>query len=215
MWKKWLKSNWRRWLVISISILFILDHQIWHKIQFDSITLWFIGIIAFFLMIPSPQVIFPYVKRIKIWEAEVELKEEIKELEKEVEKAQDASISSTDSQKSSNIPTEVEDVLRESSKDPRAALLLLSTKIEHMLKVRLAKAEVPLDRRYTTASEAVRVGIKAGIFPPEFEAAFRNFWTIRNRVAHAEGFDISDNTILSLISLGTELLKAISIDNPS
>ena len=215
MWKKWLRSNWRRLLIVVVSIAFILDRQIWHKIQFDAVTIWLVVSIAIFLLFPNPQIIFPYVKRIKLWEVEIELKEQIRELEKEVVKAQDASANEAVPGTPGHIPSEVEEVLSESGKNPRAALLLLSTKIESEIKERLKDAGVTLSRRYATASQAVETGAKAGIFTHEFASAFRDFWTVRNRIAHGEAFDVNDNTVFSLISLGIELLKVISTGKSS
>jgi hypothetical protein len=215
MWKKWLKSNWRRLLIVVASFVFILDRQIWHKIQFDAVTIGLIVVIALFLLFPNPQIIFPYVKRIKLWEVEIELKEQIRELEKEVVKAQDASANEAVPGTPGRISSEVEEVLSESGKNPRAALLLLSAKIEREVKERLRDAGVTLSRRNATASLAVDAGVKTGIFTREFASAFRDFWTVRNRIAHGEAFDVNDNTILSLISLGTELLKVISTEKTS
>ncbi len=209
---KWINRNWRRWLIIVACILFIVDRQIWHKIQFDPVTIGLIIILAFLIILPNPQVIFPYVKRIKVWEAEIELKEDIKELEKEVEKVQDLKTNTSDSRVSSTLSSDVLEVLNASSKDPRAALLLLSAKIENEVMKRLEEAKVQLSKRYTPVLEAVSIGVKAGLFSPELLPAFREFWSVRNRVAHAEGFDVPDSTILSLISLGTELLKFVSTD---
>ena len=213
--EKWAKNNWKRWLIIAVCIVFILEHQIWHRIQFDPVSIWLGVILAFFLMFPSPQVIFPYVKRFRVWEVEIELKEQIRELEKEIVKAQDASTNEAVPGTPGHISSEVEEVLSESGKNPRAALLLLSTKIESEIKERLKDAGVTLSRRFATASEAVETGVKADIFTREFASAFRDFWTVRNRIAHGEAFDVNDNTILSLISLGTELLKVISTEKPS
>lgn len=213
--KKWLKSNWKRLLILVASITFILDRQIWHKIQFDVVTIWLVIVIALFLFFPNPQIIFPYVKRIKLWEVEIELKEQIRELEKEVVKAQDASTNEIVPGTPGNISSEVKEVLSGSARNPRAALLLLSTKIESDIKERLKDAGVTLSRPYTTASQAVETGVKAGIFTREFSSAFRDFWTVRNRIAHGEAFDVNDNTILSLISLGTDLLKVISTEKTS
>ena len=145
----------------------------------------------------------------------MKLKEQIRELEKEVVKAQDASTNEAVSGTPRNIPLEVEEVLSESGKNPRAALLLLSTKIESEIKARLKDAGVTLSRQYATASQAVETGVKAGIFTREFSSAFRDFWTVRNRIVHGEAFEVNDNTILSLISLGTELLKVISNEKSS
>src|SRR5260221_12014413 len=132
-----MRSKWRRWLIIAACILFIVDRQIWHKVQFDPVTIVLIIILAFLIILPNPQVIFPYVKRIKLWEAEIELKEVIKELEKEVEKVQDLKPDTSDSRASSTLSSDVLEVLNASSKDPRAALLLLSAKIENEVKKRL------------------------------------------------------------------------------
>jgi hypothetical protein len=211
--RNWLKKIWKRWLVIIALLILIADRQIWHKIQFDAVTISLVVVIALFLLFPNPQIIFPYVKRIKLWEVEIELKEQIRELEKEVVKAQDASANETAAGTPRNIPSEVEEVLSESAKNPRAALLLLSTKIESEIKERIKDAGVKLSRPNATASQAVETGVKAGIFTLEFSSAFRDFWTVRNRIVHGEAFDVNDNTILSLISLGTELLKVISTTN--
>lgn len=138
----WFKRNWKRWLIICICMMFLLDHQFWHTIQFDGVTISLLIILSVFLALPNPQVIFPYIKRIKLWEAEVELKEEIKELGKEIEKAQAATVDKASTEPlqpspskstpeiSDRLPIDVEDVLVAAGKDPRAALLLLGTRIE-------------------------------------------------------------------------------------
>ena len=220
--KLWFKRNWKRGLVICVCILFLLDHQLWHKIQFDAVTISLIVIIAVFLSLPNPQIIFPYIKRIKLWEAEIELKEEIKELGKEVEKAQAAvahipilgpsQTPSTKQEQSNNQLRNVEDVLIAAGKDPRAGLLLLGINLETEVKRRLNGAGITSSNRYMPLSQAIQKGIDEGIFPPEILPAFRDFWNVRNRVAHAEAFDVDDRTILSLISIGTELLKVISTE---
>ena len=88
MWRKWLHNNWKRWLIIITCLGLVTVRLIWPHIQFDAVTIWLIVIAAFFLIIPEPRVFFPYIKRVKLWEAEIELKEEVKELGREVDKAQ-------------------------------------------------------------------------------------------------------------------------------
>lgn len=207
--KNWVNNNWKRWLIIAISLGLLIVHLIEPRIQFDATTIWLIAIAAFFLIIPDPSILFPYIKRIKLWEAEIELKEEVKELGKEVDKVQESVANKPDVQVSNSLPPEVEEILRESSKDPRAALLLLSAKIESQVKNRLQEAGI--NKRYTL-SKAIQAGVDAGLFPIEILPAFRDFWAVRNKVAHAEAFDVEDSTILSLVSIGTELLKVLSIE---
>ncbi len=209
MWRKWLNSNWKRWLIIVICLGLVAIRLIWPHIQFDAVTIWLVVIAAFFLIIPDPRAFFPYIKRVKLWEAEIELKEEVKELGKEVDKVQESVANKPGVEVSKSLSPEVEEVLRESSKDPRAALLLLSAKIESQVKKRLQEAN--LNTRYPLG-KAMEVGVDAGLFPREILSAFRDFWAVRNRVAHAEAFDVEDSTILALVSIGTELLKVLSTE---
>ncbi len=209
MWRKWLHNNWKRWLIIITCLGLVAVRLIWPHIQFDAVTIWLIVIAAFFLIIPEPRVFFPYIKRVKLWEAEIELKEEVKELGREVDKVQESVASKPGVEVSKSLSPDVEEVLRESSKDPRAALLLLSAKIESQVRKRLQKAN--LNFRYPLG-KAMEVGVAAGLFPREILSAFRDFWAVRNRVAHAEAFDVEDSTILALVSIGTELLKVLSTE---
>lgn len=169
-------------------------------------------IAALLFVLPELKTVTPYVKRVKFGDVELELKEQIGNLVKEVEKAREAAVekSSTGIPKESSqkISTEVEQVLQESSKNPRAALLLLSSKLEEQLRNRLVDAGISL--RPYSISRSVEIGVQRGLFPQEFLPAFRDFWAVRNRVAHGAAFDVDDTYILSLISLGTQLLKLLS-----
>ncbi len=207
--RKWLHSNWKRWLIIIVCLGLLTARLLWPHIQFDAITLWLVVIAAFFLIIPEPRVFFPYIKRVKLWEAEIELKEEVKELGREVDKVQESVANEPGVEVSKSLSPDVEEVLRESSKDPRAALLLLSAKIENQVKKRLQEAN--LNFRYPLG-KALEVGVSAGLFPQEILQVFQGFWAMRNRVAHTEAFDVEDSTILALVSIGTELLKVISTE---
>ena len=80
MWKSWFPGNWKRLLGILICIAIVFNTQIWHKIHLDNITVVCIVIISALVVIPEPQAFFSYIKRIKLWEAEIELKEVSKEV---------------------------------------------------------------------------------------------------------------------------------------
>ncbi len=209
MWKIWLHNNWKRWLIIFTCLGLVTVRIIWPRIEFDAVTIWLIVIAAFFLVIPEPRVFFPYIKRVKLWDAEIELKEEVKELGREVNKVQESVANKPGVEVSKSLSPDVEEVVRESSKDPRAALLLLSAKIEGQVKKRLQEANLNV---HFPLGKAMEVGVAAGLFPREILPAFHDFWAVRNRVAHSEAFDVEDSTILALVSIGTELLRVLSTE---
>ena len=213
--KKWLKNNWKRLLVITVCVALILAHSIWSQLKFDSINIWLGAIVIVLFLFPNLNFVFPYlrrVKRFKAWQLEFELND----LEEKVEKAE---AETADSGVSKNVSPEVEEVLKEASKDPRAALLLLSSKIDSTVRERFEQAK--LDIRYRAAinrfpptQEAIRIGIENGMFPPSALSAYRDFRVIRNKIAHEYSFKVDTDTILSVISLGTQLLKVLSTENP-
>ncbi len=216
MCKKWLKSNWKRLLVIIVCLALVVVHSIWSQLKFDSINIWLVAIAAVLFLIPSPSVFTPYLqrlKRIKAWQFEAELNE----LENKVEKAEETLANTPDLEVSKNVSPEVEEVLKEASKDPRAALLLLSSKIDTTVRNRLEeeyfKSGIAVGRNHSTA-RAIEMGIERGIFPSTALSAYKDFRGIRNEIAHDYGFKVDTDTIFSLISLGTQLLKVLSTEKP-
>jgi hypothetical protein len=213
--KKWLKSNWKRILVIIVCVALIVVHSIWSQLKFDSINIWLGAIAILLFLMPNLNFLFPYlrrVKRFKAWELEFELSD----LEEKVEKAE---AEAADSGVSKNVSPEVEEVLKEASKDPRAALLLLSSKIDTVVRKRLEDAKLlPILKggvvRYPRTNFAIEMGISQGLFPPTALSAYNDFRGIRNEIAHNYIFQVDDATILSLISLGTQLLKVLSTEKP-
>jgi len=214
-WLKYISLVNRRWLLVVACLALIVVRVIFPNAQADTNSIWLMGIAALIFILPDLKSVAPYInyiKKIKVGDTELELKESIGNLGKEVEKAQDAAALEKKTAVSGNVSFEIEKVLEESGKDPKAALLLLSAKIEQQLRNRLEEAGISTERVFS-ASRYVEMGVKADIFPQDFLPAFRDFWSVRNRVAHGAAFDVDDSYILSLVSLGTELLRIASTTN--
>jgi hypothetical protein len=201
----------KRWIIIAVCLGLVILRMFMPALPIDAYTVWLVAIAALFFILPDLRTLAPYFKRIKIGEyAEFEL-QELRKLESEIERAQSALPERPAAAYAGSVTDEVDQVLQESGKNPRAALLLLSARIEEQIRKRLQEAglsiKYPLDR-------SVQAGIEAGLFPQAFLPAFKDFWTVRNRVAHGVGFDVDDAYILSLISLGTQLLRITSVALP-
>ena len=152
------------------------------------------------------------IKRFKAWELELELSD----LESKVGKAE---VENLEAEIPKNISPEVEEVLKEAAKDPRAALLLLSSKIETAVRMKFEEFQLDIKSgttilRFPPTSRALEIGIKEGLFPPTALSAYRDFQSLRNRIAHDYTFQVDNATILSLISLGSDLLKLLSSKKP-
>lgn len=204
---------WKRGLLIAACFGLIAVRWFWPSVPVDTTTLWLVVIAAILFLAPDLKDLTPYIKRIRIGDAELELKEKIEELAPEVQRARDAAAAKADPsaprESAEAAARDIDKVLEESSVDPRAALLLVSSKIEQQLHNRLTEAGVPVGRN-PSAIRSVEIGVREGVFPKEFLNAFRDFWVVRNQVIHSTVFNVSSAYLLSLVSLGTELLKALS-----
>ncbi len=203
----------KRFVVVILCTIFVVAGMLSPTMKIDSNAIWLIGIAAIVFVLPNLRSLMPYVKKIKIGDAELELREDISVLEREVERATDAVAeqSGTTALKGSDnkAASDVEKVIEEAAKSPRAALLLLSAKIEEKLRRVLRDADIDY-QPVSSSTRLVELGVKHQIFPLEILSAIRDFASVRNRVAHGAAFDIDDSYILSIISLGTQLLNVIS-----
>ncbi len=204
---------WKRWIVVIFCVALIVARYIYPTVQVDTTTVWLVVIATLAFLLPDLKAFTPYIKRVKIGDTEIELKDEIGKLSDEVDKAKEAASQkreTKDPEALNKAFLEVESILENINKDPRATLLLLSSRIEKQLKLRLIEADVNIERIYSLR-ELSRLAIKQEILPQEFAPALDDFVAVRNRVAHGEAFDVNDNVIYSLISIGARLLEIVSV----
>ena len=178
----------------------------------DDTSLWLIAIAAFLFVAPELKTVLPYIKRVRIGNTELELVQQIADLGKEVVKAQEAIAARPGVVAPSAVSSEVEEIYRRTSQDPRAALLLLSAELEQRVRSRLQNAGVERSGRLMSLPQAVEAGVRADILPREVLPPFRDFWAVRNRVAHGDALEVDNSIIYSLVSVGAELLKMVSVE---
>ena len=200
----------KRWLLIVLCVTLVVLRVANSTIAVDQSVVWLVALAALLLVLPELKALTPYIKRIKVGDTEIELQEAIGKLSKEVDRAEEeASERGAPSTTSTQTTSDVEEVLEDTRKDPRAALLLLSSKIEGQLRQRLEEADIKTAGVYSLI-RLVDIGVHQQVFTPDFGRAMRDFASVRNRVAHGEIFDVEDSYLYSLVSLGAQLLKIAS-----
>src|SRR5260370_15653280 len=206
MYKKWLKANswlrgnWKRLLIIVVCLGLIFAHSIWSQLKFDNVNIWLGAIVIVSLLMPDLKDLLPYLRRIIRFKAG-SFEFELSALNEEINKAEESIASNPDFEVSKSIPPEVDEVLREAGQDPRAALLLLSSKLETALRDRLEEANLLKDGRVPTSPKAftaLRLAARSGAFPEGVLSAYQDFRQIRNKIAHDYTFQVDHNTIFSL-----------------
>ncbi|HNM37405.1 MAG TPA: hypothetical protein PKI33_10085 [Anaerolineales bacterium] len=206
------KSEWKRWIIVFFCLALIVVRYFYPAVQIDAPTVWLVVIAAIAFLLPELKSFTPYIKRVKIGDTEVELKDEIAKLGNEVEKAKQSPPpggKKTARKKVTKKPEHTFDATIEKAlNDPRATLLILSAKIEEELKKRLVEAGVDIDRVYSLKNLS-RLAVDNKLLSIESASALNDFSVVRNKVAHGEAFDVEDHVIYSLISIGVDILKLI------
>ena len=205
----------KRWFIFLVCLLLIVIRLKWPDVKIDSNTIWLLIIATLVFLLPELRSIAPYIRTLKIAGIEIGLREDMDKLASELEKANVSLSDEGAGPAPPEIYAEVEEIIKDLTKDPRAALLLLASRLEEQIRKRLMDTRTDEKRRFLPVSQMVAFGVQEGIFPEEVLPAFREFWTIRNRVAHGDAVDVSNSTILSLVSLGTDLLKVLSATKPT
>lgn len=199
--------GWKRVLIAFACMAFALVRLKYPDAKVDSVTVWLLGIAAAMFLLPEAQALLPYIKRVKVGDTEIEL---VQQLEREVEEAKESVANQM-------VPvglTTVDEVLREAGRSPQAGLLLLSSRLEEQVRQRLADAGIAEGQTLMSLPRLMEKGVEKGFFSQSILSATRDFWAARNKIAHGRAFDVSDATLYSLISLGTQLLQVVSSSKP-
>ena len=178
----------------------------------DGNTVWLLVIAVVVIVGPDLKVLIPYIKRIKIGDTEIELAEKTAKIGQEIDKVKEEVSVDQNWEIPDRTTDEVNEVLNDAKTNPRAAFLLLATKIEEEVRSRLQKAGFSQSRQFTSLPRLVEFGVEKQVFPAQVLSIFKEFWYVRNKVAHGQAADIDNDTILSLIAVGTDILKLVSIE---
>jgi hypothetical protein len=205
---------WKRWLMILGCLGLVAARRIWPQFQVDPLTVWLVGIAAVLFALPEVRSALPYIKSVKVGEAEVQLRAQVAQLGTEIDDAQAAIAEAHPQRRIKYNASVIEHLFDQACIDPRAALLRLSTNLEAAVQHRLQEAGLPEGHSYTRLPQAVEAGVKAGLFPAALLPACQQFWRLRNHVVHQGALHAEPGTILALVSLGTELFKLLTIEQP-
>ncbi len=218
--RDWLRCSWQRKLIALICTGLVLARIVYPAMNVDWMSLVLLAIAMSAVVLPRlsdmmPHVVkaLPYIKKAKLAGVKVELSDEIRKLAIDVDQAKEAIANRQHLKLGTEFPKGQAEVLEELRSDPRAALLLLAAKIELQVMQSLKKRGLLYGEEFLRLQSAIGLGVKNGVFPKEISRPFQEFWSIRNRVAHGMAFDVDPNLVMSLTSVGLEVLRLVSLEN--
>jgi hypothetical protein len=212
------KRDYKRPLTVLVLILFVVAHSIFpSRIGLDWPTVALFGIALFLWVAPQLEFLLPFVKKFKIGEAEIELREQATALAESVVKseestpqvsANDTSARRVDDGYKRLVNTSVEaHILDLAVRDRQAALMRLAIEIEK--EILILHGTLGLRNQFKAGNfrEIVDHLRLHGAIGEEMRNGLMEFWKVRNQIAHSH---LSDESILtSTLDSGIRLLRLI------
>jgi len=197
---------------IAIAHIFSPSHV---QIDWPTITLVIIALILAFFW-SEIAAILPNIKRLRLGEAEIEMRDEVAKLHEEVEKVESTPPTPTEKMllpkaelaaKSAGGRSEAS-ILALAARDKEPALVLLAIEIEKEL-ARLARSAGVPDT-YRTIRETLEQLVNRHVLTHELAKAILNFRDVRNKVVHPIRQAPADDFILtSAIDSGIRILRIL------
>lgn len=198
------------YLVAALCALIIILRAWLPDFRFDetSLILFAIGVVVLVLFELGD--IYSRV-RFKFRDIEVELERRLAALTVQTEEAERAMQETPPGEvEYRGLPVAVSNRLAEAASDPRAALLLVAIDIERAARELAESFGLPEATRPTSVLSVVRALTRQGVLPQEVQAAFMDFWAIRNQVVHGHHFELSEGRLFELVELGLRVLSLLS-----
>lgn len=208
-------------IIRVIIVLFLLALVIIHglkpvvfQIDWPSVALLTLAITVIYAH--KLQFILPFVKRLKVGQAEIELVEKTVELFQEVEKsetttpAQPVAENDTSLQLNSRIlDTSLEaQILDLAAKDKEAALVRLSIEIERELYLLHGNVGLRNNNKVRNFPEIVSQLTKHGTLSPTIEHTIMSFRKVRNEIVHASQ-KLNESVLNSTLDSGLRIFRLI------
>src|SRR5207249_2728019 len=79
----------KRWSITAICVALAISRLVWPDIKVDEITIALVIVAASMLFLPELQKALPHIKRVKLWDLEVETKDQVAQLGERVDSIRD------------------------------------------------------------------------------------------------------------------------------
>ena len=214
----------KRLLAVLLLALFAIVHSLVpSRLALDWPTVALLGVALFLSVVPELEFLLPFIKKLKIGAAEVELQEKTIELAASVQQSEKSTALSAPNESSELnlflmtaglqrlLDTGIEaQILDLAAKDKQAALMRLAIEIEKEILLLHGMLGLRNKSRGGGLREAVEELRQNGTISAEMAEGLFEFWKVRNEIAHAQFSIGGTNPILnSTLDSGVRLLRLI------
>src|SRR2546428_568808 len=195
----------RRLSIAVAALALALSHVVWpSRVQIDWPTIALLAIFVGMIFGPELSSVLPLIKRLKIGQAEIEMRETVVKLHEDVEKAEGLPFSQTEPSAAQETDPQVrvpdtnleEKILDLAARDKESAVVRLAIEIERELFSSLGRigTSSPSTR---TIQGAVHQLVSRGHIPSEVGKAIMDFRNVRNRIIHPAREEVVPQSVVT------------------
>ncbi|MCH8305407.1 MAG: hypothetical protein IIB94_09805 [Candidatus Marinimicrobia bacterium] len=198
-----------RGTVVALCFILIGLRSYVEDFVFDDISLWLFLIAVIVILIPDIGELVNRIKKFKKGNLEIEFEKHIASMTIQTDLAEQKLEESDIIKEDREIPENVRAILAESSRNPRGALITLAVEIERALELLAEKYDITNKGRYFSPRYTLEGLIKIQKIPQTASLLFLDFWEIRNQAVHDARFNLDQNRLYELVSIGFRILKLL------
>jgi len=198
------ESTRQRHLLAILVLVIVVAHVLFpSRVQIDWPTIALVGILILLVFASKLSWILPFVKRIKLGEAEVEMQESIQRLHQDVKRAEGGIGIESDA-----AGVTEEHILDLASRDKESAIVRIAIEIENELGALYRRAD-PNAEPPKTIRELVKELELKGILTPAVAKAIIEFRDVRNQVIHPRAGQVHAYVLSSALDSGIRILRLL------
>ena len=153
------------------------------------------------------------IRKVKKGDFELEVGEAISELADKTSRVEDSVEEVTSpNTRYSGISDEITRRIADAASDPRGAFLVLAIEIEGRIRQLANQLNIVEANRIIPLIRVLEILTERGFIGREVISIFRDFWAIRNRVAHGVHYELERGRLYELVDLGMRILRLLPSD---
>lgn len=195
-------------VLLCISIIFL--KMIVKDISFDNTSLYLLIIVVVVIILPDIKDFLLRIRKFKKGDFELELGETITQFKEKVEEAEET-IEENPAPKAdyTKFDDDIVNKLASAANNPRGTLLVIAAEIEQRIRHLASEADIVVGDRHIPSTKLLIELEKREVISRNIYPLFKEFWNIRNKVAHGHSDKIIDSRLYEFAELGVRLLSLL------
>lgn len=192
-------------------IIIVVIRAIFPEFNFDWISFALVIFSGILIFVTDLKPFSDRITKVKFGEVELELAEQLKDLSEKTEEKIEETTESAKSPSISGLPDLQEELKLFSEKlnNPDAILLMTAIEIEKLIRTIYQASSLKEERIPISVPKLALLLENNKILDPGIADIIRNFWGIRNKIAHGFPSELRDAQMYELIGTGYKIIKLL------